>query len=277
MTAETERTGPAKTPRGRPANSGRGRISWGRTLLRILIMTVAFLALAAFAAVLAELTLTPSPASVDVAGSNLRVGHSLRQYAEDYTFLAACKQVGGNLLMGAPFGVILPLLLPRRLRMLRVVLLTALVMMLVEMAQGAVVEGRAFDIDDVILNTGGALIAYLLVGRRLSHRFHMLAVPRETPETPAVPAQEANGRGSEPEPAGPAVADRPAGKAGGKAGKAAGRAGGARGSGALLPKSLTGAGAGAGAAADAGTGKTAPARTESWSQRMARLGRGRDR
>ncbi|GAA1194188.1 hypothetical protein GCM10009654_59160 [Streptomyces hebeiensis] len=135
---------------------------------------VAFAGLVAFAAVLAELTLTPSPASSELAGSNLRPGHSLRQYAEDYTFLAACKQIGGNLLMGAPFGLILPVLVPRRLRMVRVVLLTLLVMVLVEMAQGALVEGRAFDVDDVILNTSGALLAYLLLGRRIGRRFHAL-------------------------------------------------------------------------------------------------------
>ncbi|MFF0063687.1 VanZ family protein [Streptomyces sp. NPDC005279] len=140
-------------------------------------MVVGFVALVAFSAVLAKLTLTPSPASADVAGSNLRPGHSLRQYAEDYTFLAACKQVGGNLVLGAPFGLILPVLVPRRLRMIRVVVLAALVMILVEMAQGAIVEGRAFDVDDVILNTSGALIAYVLLGRRIGHRFHTLAEP----------------------------------------------------------------------------------------------------
>jgi len=128
--------------------------------------------LVAFAAVLAELTLTPSPASSDIAGSNLRPGHSLRQYADDYTFLAACKQIGGNLVMGAPFGLILPVLLPRRLRLIRVVVLTALVMVLVELAQGSLVEGRAFDVDDVILNTSGALIGYLLLGRRIGRKYH---------------------------------------------------------------------------------------------------------
>ncbi|MFE4912382.1 VanZ family protein [Streptomyces sp. NPDC056652] len=143
-------------------------------MLRILIMTVALVALTGFAAVLAELTLTPSPASEDIAGANLRPGRSLMQYAQDYTFLAACKQIGGNLLMGAPFGLLLPVLVPRRLRMVRVVVLTALVMVLVELAQGAVVRGRAFDVDDVILNTSGALIAYVLVGRVIGRRFHAL-------------------------------------------------------------------------------------------------------
>ncbi|MFE3825825.1 VanZ family protein [Streptomyces sp. NPDC059092] len=163
-------------------------------------MAVAFVALVGFAAVLAEMTLTPSPVSADLAGSNLRPGHSLRQYAEDYTFLAACKQIGGNLLMGAPFGVILPLLMPRRLRMVRVVLLTALVMALVELAQGAMVEGRAFDVDDVILNTSGALIAYLVLGRRVSRRFHMLNAPQPQPQPQARPEPEPEESRPKPKP-----------------------------------------------------------------------------
>lgn len=153
----------------------------GRVLLRVLVATAAFLGLVAFAAVLARLTLTPSPASESIAGANLRPGHSLRQYAEDYTFLAACKQLGGNLLLGAPFGLLLPLLVPRRLRMLRMVLLTAAVMSLVELVQGAIVPGRAFDVDDVILNTSGAFLAYLLLGRRVSRRYHHALARRTAP------------------------------------------------------------------------------------------------
>ncbi|MFD4034571.1 VanZ family protein [Streptomyces sp. NPDC058637] len=159
----------------------------GRRVLRAAALTVAFLGLVAFSVVLARITLTPSPASEDLVTSNLRPGRSLRQYAEDYTFLAACKQAGGNLLLGAPFGVLLPIMVPRRLRMIRMVLLTVLVMSVVELAQGALVAGRAFDIDDVILNTSGALLGYALVGRRISHRYHTLtdeppvAEPAKTP------------------------------------------------------------------------------------------------
>jgi glycopeptide antibiotics resistance protein len=147
-------------------------------VLRALIMTLGAVALVAFSAVLARITLTPSEASAGIAGANLRPGHSLRQYAEEYTFLAACKQLGGNLLLGAPFGLILPVLVERRLRMLRVVFSAAAVMVLVELVQGAVVRGRAFDVDDVILNTTGALLAYLLVGRAIGRRFHALTDPR---------------------------------------------------------------------------------------------------
>lgn len=148
---------------------------WGSTLLRALVLVATFLALTAFSIALAKVTLTPSPASEDLVRSNLRPGRSLRQYAEDYTFLAACKQAGGNLLLGVPFGILLPILVPRRLRMLRMVLLTVTVMVVIELVQGALVPGRAFDIDDAILNTSGALLGYLLVGRRISHRYHVLA------------------------------------------------------------------------------------------------------
>ncbi|MEV4971249.1 VanZ family protein [Streptomyces scopuliridis] len=172
--------------------------------LRILIVTVALVALAGFAAVLAELTLTPSPASEDIAGANLTPGHSLRQYAEDYTFLAACKQIGGNLLMGAPFGLLLPVLVPRRLRMVRVVTLTVVVMVLVELAQGAMVRGRAFDVDDVILNTGGAVIAYVVVGRVIGRRFHALAAggAAGAPGAGAGARARASGAGRKSAPAG---------------------------------------------------------------------------
>ncbi|MFJ8858086.1 VanZ family protein [Streptomyces sp. NPDC102451] len=186
------------------ANRSARRGGVGRLLLRAAVLAAAFVALVAFSVVLAKLTLTPSPASEDIVTSNLRPGRSLRQYAEDYTFLAACKQAGGNILMGAPFGVLLPILVPRRLRMLRMTVLTVLVMAVVELTQGALVAGRAFDIDDVILNTTGALLGYALVGRRISHRYHALSDEpaaaddkKPGPRTPATkkPAAE---RGAKP-------------------------------------------------------------------------------
>ncbi|MFF7361399.1 VanZ family protein [Streptomyces sp. NPDC008125] len=169
--------------------------NWAHTLLRAGILVVAFVGLVAFSVVLAKVTLTPSPASAGIAHSNMTPGRSLRQYAEDYTFLAACKQAGGNILLGAPFGVLLPILVPRRLRMLRMVLLTVVVMVVVELAQGAVVQGRAFDIDDVILNTTGALLGYLVVGRRISHHYHSFVTVRTEPAPASAPvAEDAPGR-----------------------------------------------------------------------------------
>ena len=90
-----------------------------------------------------------------------------------------------------PFGLLLPVLAPGARGLLRVPALTALMMLLVELVQGALVTGRAFDIDDVILNTAGALLGYLLLGRRLGRAVHARA-PRDPKAAPAArkaPAQ----------------------------------------------------------------------------------------
>ncbi|WP_245687405.1 VanZ family protein [Streptacidiphilus griseoplanus] len=149
-----------------------GRPSPLAALLRALVMLVAFVGMVAFAAVLARLTLTPSPASVAISHSNLHPGASLRLYLHQPSVRDAVKQIGGNIALGVPFGVLLPVLVPRARGLLRVLLATALVMLLVELVQGTVVEGRSFDIDDVILNTTGSLLGYLLLGRRVSRAVH---------------------------------------------------------------------------------------------------------
>ncbi|MFE0515127.1 VanZ family protein [Streptomyces sp. NPDC058964] len=142
------------------------------TPVRLLAMLCAFAFMVAFAVVLARLTLQPSPASVSLAHSNLHPGRSLKAYLDQPELRDAVKQIGGNLLLGVPFGVLVPVLAPRARGILQVVLLTAIVMLLVELAQGALVTGRAFDVDDVILNTSGALVGYLLLGRRLGRAVH---------------------------------------------------------------------------------------------------------
>jgi glycopeptide antibiotics resistance protein len=138
-------------------------------------MLGAFAVMVAFAAALARLTLQPSPASEALTHTNLHPGRSLRAYLDQPELRDAAKQIGGNLVLGIPFGVLLPVLVPGVRGILRVLLLTAVVMLMVELVQGALVTGRAFDVDDVILNTTGALIGYLLLGRRLSRAVH----PRE--------------------------------------------------------------------------------------------------
>ncbi|MBT2416798.1 VanZ family protein [Streptomyces sp. ISL-22] len=143
-----------------------------RFLARLVAMLCAFAFMVAFAVVLAKLTLQPSPASEALTHTNLRPGRSLRAYLGQPELRDAVRQIGGNLLLGVPFGVLVPVLAPRTRGILRVLLLTATVMLLVEFAQGALLRGRAFDIDDVILNTTGALIGYLLLGRRLSRAVH---------------------------------------------------------------------------------------------------------
>ncbi|CAL9345839.1 VanZ family protein [Streptomyces althioticus] len=140
--------------------------------LRLLVLLCAFAFMVVFAVVLARLTLQPSPASEALTHTNLHPGRSLQAYLDQPALRDAFKQIGGNILLGVPFGVLAPVVAPLTRGFLRILLLTAVVMLLVEVAQGALVTGRAFDIDDVILNTAGALLGYLLVGRRMSRAVH---------------------------------------------------------------------------------------------------------
>ncbi|GGU21994.1 VanZ family protein [Streptomyces coeruleorubidus] len=158
----------AKKAGGR-ADPGKPVLSWWG---RAVAMLVAFAATVAFAVLLARLTLEPSPASESLTHSNLRPGDSIRNYLAQPAFRDTAKQLGGNIVLGIPFGVLLPVLVPRARGLLRLTALTALVMLLVELVQGALITGRAFDIDDVLLNTSGALLGYLLIGRRLGRTVH---------------------------------------------------------------------------------------------------------
>jgi hypothetical protein len=170
---------PKRTPRPRPRPRGRKtpppvlqRRTLGPTLARAAVMAAAIVCMVAFAAALAKVTLVPSPSSDSLIHTNLRPGASIRAYLDQPALRDTVKQIGGNVLLGVPFGILLPMLFPRARGLLRVAVLTALVMVLIEATQGAMVEGRAFDIDDVILNTTGALLGYLLLGRRLGSALH---------------------------------------------------------------------------------------------------------
>ncbi len=166
--------------RGTPRKSGRRQARSSATSprapapwpVRALAMLLACAAMVAFGVLLARLTLQPSTASVPLTHTNLRPGDSIRDYLAQPAFRDTVKQLGGNILLGVPFGVLLPVIAPKARGVLRVVAVTTFVMLGVEVVQGALITGRAFDIDDVVLNTGGALLGYLLIGRRLSRRIH---------------------------------------------------------------------------------------------------------
>ncbi|MFE7100100.1 VanZ family protein [Streptomyces erythrochromogenes] len=140
--------------------------------VRALAMLAAFAGTVLFSVVLARLTLEPSAASAALVHSNLQPGSSIEAYLKHASTLEAARQLGGNLLLGVPFGVLLPVLLPPARGLLRVAAVTVCLMTLVELVQGALVTGRVFDIDDVILNTAGALLGYLFIGLRLGRAVH---------------------------------------------------------------------------------------------------------
>ncbi|MEV6011893.1 VanZ family protein [Streptomyces sp. NPDC051976] len=169
------RAAPAPEPVPAPARESEPvlqRRTWGSTLARAAVLAVAFVCMVGFAVALAKATLVPSPASDDLIHTNLRPGDSIRTYLDQPALRDTVKQIGGNILLGVPFGILLPMLFPKFRGLLRVAGVTALVMVMVETAQGLLVEGRAFDIDDVILNTLGALIGYVLLGLRLGRALH---------------------------------------------------------------------------------------------------------
>ncbi|MFC8132080.1 VanZ family protein [Streptomyces sp. NPDC057302] len=165
-----------KTVKGKALKGTESRSAPGAPPLsrwaRGVAMLLAFAGTVAFAVLLARLTLEPSAASESLTHSNLRPGDSIRDYLAQPAFRDTVKQLGGNIVLGLPFGMLLPVLVPRARGLLRVIAVTALVMLLVELAQGFLVTGRAFDVDDVLLNTSGAVLGYLLIGRRLGRAVH---------------------------------------------------------------------------------------------------------
>ncbi|KAB8165312.1 VanZ family protein [Streptomyces sp. 3MP-14] len=172
-------TEPATAPAAEPAPDAPGvrapllqRPGAGPVLARWLVLGCALVLMVAFAVALARVTLVPSPGSAELIHTNLRPGRSIATYLDQPDWFESLRQIGGNVVLGVPFGVLLPMLFPRFRGLARVTLLTALVMVMVEAAQGSIVEGRAFDVDDVILNTSGALLGYLPVGRRLGRALH---------------------------------------------------------------------------------------------------------
>ncbi|MFD7162459.1 VanZ family protein [Streptomyces violascens] len=175
------------------------RRTWRAAVARGAVLIVGFVCMVAFAVVLARATLVPSPASVRLTHTNLHPGDSIRAYLAQPHWRDAVKQVGGNVLLGLPFGVLLPVLFPRTRGLVRVVLMTAFVMLTVEAAQGLLVTGRAFDIDDVILNSLGSFAGYLLLGRRLGRALH----PRRHHWWQRRPADSEASADSPPDPGGP--------------------------------------------------------------------------
>ena len=96
------------------------------------------------------------------------------RYWRQVGFSAALTNLGGNVLGFLPFGFFLPALMSRMRRLLPVLVLGFLVSLSVELIQ-LVTRVGIFDVDDLILNTLGALLGYLffVVWQRMRRkRYH---------------------------------------------------------------------------------------------------------
>lgn len=142
------------------------RSPWYVLVLRALAVLAALAGLAVFFYYAFRLTLTPVEDNGQ-AGGNTDPGDSLRFYM-DQPVKDALLQVGGNLMLLAPLGVLLPVASVRLRGPVRLLLVGLLLSLSIETVQGLLVMGRAFDIDDVILNALGVMLAYALAGRRVS-------------------------------------------------------------------------------------------------------------
>jgi glycopeptide antibiotics resistance protein len=165
------RRGVAPGPAAEPPAPARTRSSAERFIFGLARALALLILTACFVEVL-RLTLTPSPASVGIAHTNLHPGATIRLYLDQPSVREAAIQIGGNILIGVPFGLLLPILYPRTRGLIRVVLITSVVIFLIELTQHFFVVGRSFDVDDIILAAVGAALGYLPFGRRFGRLVH---------------------------------------------------------------------------------------------------------
>ena len=76
-------------------------------------------------------------------------------------FRIGSTQVIGNLVMLLPLGIYIPLMFPKLSGFFRVFIICLLVSISIELMQ-LITNVRSTDIDDVILNTSGAIVGYIL-------------------------------------------------------------------------------------------------------------------
>ena len=102
--------------------------------------------------------LTLGPTESRRAGVNLDLGAGLAPPWESPT---SAVNILGNLLLFVPLGVVLPGLLPWLRHLVPLALTAAAASVAVEVTQYAFVAGRASDVNDIVLNTAGALAGLL--------------------------------------------------------------------------------------------------------------------
>jgi hypothetical protein len=83
-------------------------------------------------------------------------------------------QVGGNLLVLAAFGAFLPVRFPALARLRRMAAVSAAASVTIELLQYVLDLGRVTSVDDVLMNTAGALLGALLTRRWWARGFGLL-------------------------------------------------------------------------------------------------------
>jgi VanZ family protein len=162
---------PSTSVKRRDSTDGDAR-SFSAHLIRALWILLGLAGVVVFAVVISRLTLRPDPGAGKYVHDNTHPGETLRLYLDQPSVRAALLEIGGNIALLMPLGVLLPVLSNRFRGPLRILLAVGFVSLCIETVQGSMIAGRAFDADDVILNTAGAVLAYVLVGRRVGRWAH---------------------------------------------------------------------------------------------------------
>ena len=120
-------------------------------------------ALAAWGLLLVAVTLFPLVVIFyDWAGTSSFVPlASISQLLRETSPETAITNIGGNLVLLVPFGFLMPLLFTRMRSVWATTWRAAVVSVVIEMGQ-SITGARASDVDDVILNTAGAIAGYLI-------------------------------------------------------------------------------------------------------------------
>jgi hypothetical protein len=163
---------PSTTTRKRRPASRRDRRSFAAFVIRGLWIVFGLVGVVGFAYVITKLTLSPDPGAGGIVHDNTHPGATLRLYLDQPSVRVAMMEIGGNLALLMPLGALLPVLFSRLRGPVRIFLAVGLISLAIETAQGTMIAGRAFDADDVILNTVGGVLAYFLIGRRLARWAH---------------------------------------------------------------------------------------------------------
>lgn len=84
------------------------------------------------------------------------------KYFHLFTFSNWFLNIFGNIIIFIPFGIILPIIRPYFNKLWKVLIITLIVTMAVEVIQHLTLVGE-LDVDDIILNTAGATMGYILL------------------------------------------------------------------------------------------------------------------
>lgn len=112
---------------------------------------------------LAWVTLRPRPSSSQPSAEWIPLNNIIGVLREGRSVsYEDAGQLLGNIALFVPFGWLVPMLWPRLRSFWTIVLLAAVTSLAIEVSQRLFIDGRQSSVDDVILNTVGALVGAVM-------------------------------------------------------------------------------------------------------------------